>query len=206
MSPSESDTDNSSKAEINKSIYEVYSDMETNLHQTQEKLNTKAIEVIKVNLLVGGLVASVISITESVVSLPYFIGECVSLLVSIGFCINVYSQTKPYKIGEDTENLEEMLEQTDLVEHYENLAKDFSNNIDEFKQVYKEEKSDFEIGLWTAYGTVFLFVLGAVRTILAGSTGINYSYNFDIVLVVFLLLIAAARFILLFVDNVSNNE
>lgn len=206
MSTSESDKDNSSKVEINKSIYEVYSDMETNLHQTQEKLNTKAIEVIKVNLLVGGLVASVISITESVVSLPYFIGGSVSLLVSIGFCIKVYSQTKPYKIGEDTENLEQMLEQTDLVEHYENLAKDFRNNIKEFKQVYKEEKSDFEIGLLTAYCTVSLFILGAVRTILSSSNVIDYKYEFDMAVVLFILLVIAARFIFIFVDKASNDE
>lgn len=189
----------SEKVEINRSAYKVYSDMEKQFHREQSELNKKSIEIIKANLLIGGIIATLLSINPEEIAIMYFIVGSTTLLMSILFCVVAYSKTE-YGIGESTENLEAMLDETSLEDHYRKLAQDYRDNLVDFKEKYNKDLNIFEIGLWTGFATIVLFIFGGIATVLSITTEIDYSVYLDGLLIFLVLLVVGVKVISLLLE------
>lgn len=170
----------SEEVEILRSAYDEYSETLAQLHATQQHLNDKAIEIAKINLLIGGIAASIVAIRPSNVAIPYFSTGVITLMASIWYSASVYSQAKTYGIGINSESLEEVLSTDSASQHYEKISKEYSGMIDDFKTPYLEERDDFENALWLAVATIFLFIMGAGSTVVKTIYGVQYSPFLDL--------------------------
>lgn len=170
----------SDRTEIFRSAYEEYTSTHSRLHETQRHLNNKAVEITKINLLVGGIAASVITIRPENIALPYFISGTVTLLTSIWFSAVVYSQTKTYDIGIGESAFEDMASAESLEKHFEDLSKAYRGMVGDFNDPYQEEAHDFENALWAAIGTIFLFIAGAGSTVILIAFETRYPMSIDI--------------------------
>jgi len=170
--------------EIMRSAYQEYAQTNQSQHDAQIFLNEKAVEIIKVNLLVGSITASMVAFSPSNVEIPYFIFGSITLIVSILYCVIVYSPTSTYDIGVSESAFEDMKNRDDLETHFEDLAKAYKNMVGDFNDSYQDEAQYFEKGLWFAVATLFLYISGAGMTLLASVT--EYSSNICIDLFVIL--------------------
>ncbi|WP_157884862.1 hypothetical protein [Halorubrum aethiopicum] len=181
----------SDKIEIYRSAYDEYSTTHSQLHDIQQNLNTKAIEIAKINLLVGSIIATVVTIQPENISLLYFFVGSATLLGSIWYSAVVYSQTKSYDIGLASSAFDQMASTDDLEEHYLKLSQEYSQMVSDFDDPYDEEKQDFERSLWLAIATIFLFVFGAISTIIRIAFEFQYPLSFDypVILIIGVLLV-----------------
>jgi hypothetical protein len=170
----------SEEVEILRSTYDEYSETLAQLHSIQQHLNDKAIEIAKINLLIGGIAASVVAIRPSNIAISYFTSGVITLMASIWYSASVYSQTKTYDIGISSESFEEVLSADSASEHYKELTREYSGMIEDFNSPYSEEKDDFENALWLAVATIFLFIMGAGSTVVKTIYGIQYSAFIDL--------------------------
>ena len=173
----------SDKAKIRRSAYEAYADTNAIQHETQFRLNDKAIEVLKVNLIVGGIMASIVTFSPENIRWPYYVAGSISLLLSTWYCAWVYSQTKTYDIGLSKDAIDDIFEVEDLEEHFTELSKAYRNLVKKFGEPYEEEKSDFEIGLWGAIATVIYVILGGASTLFIYLENIPYPLYVDVFVV-----------------------
>ena len=173
----------SDKVEIYRSAYNEYSTTHSQLHDIQQNLNTKAIEITKIDLLVGSIIATLVTIQPSNISLPYFFTGAATLLGSIWYSAEVYSQTKSYDIGLASSAFSQMASTDDLEEHYKTLSQEYSEMVSDFDEPYEEEKSDFGKSVWLSIATIFFFVLGAGSTIIRTNFEIQYPLCVDLVVV-----------------------
>lgn len=171
----------SDKEELFRSAYSEYENTYERQLETQASLNEKAIEVIKADLLVGSIGASIITFSPSNLSIPYFIVGAITLLTSIWYCTRVYSPTGTYNIGTSETAFEQMKESEDIESHFKNLAKSYRDNVADFDKEYQTETKHFERGLWFAIATVFLFIIGAGSTVLQSVVGMDYPLTADLV-------------------------
>jgi hypothetical protein len=174
----------SDRVEILRSAYEEYSETHKQMHEIQQNLNDKAIEIAKINLLVGGIAASVVTIQPQNISLVYFTVGIITLLASIFYSGVVYSQTKTYDVGIASKSVDDMVSKDDVEEHYQHMAKEYSGMVGDFKEPYEDEKDDFEKALWLAISTTFLFIAGAGSTVLNEVLEIQYPRSIDFVVTV----------------------
>jgi hypothetical protein len=170
----------SDKVEIYRSAYEEYSTTHSQLHDIQQNLNNKAIEITKMNLLVGSIIATVVTIQPDNISLLYFLLGICSLLGSIWYSAVVYSQTRTYDIGLASSAFSQMASADDVENHYQKLSQEYSEMVSDFDEPYSKEKREFEKSLWLAIASIFLIVIGAVSTIARTSFGIQYPPSFDL--------------------------
>jgi hypothetical protein len=170
--------------EIMRSAYEEYAQTNQNQHESQIFLNEKAVEIIKINLLVGSIAASIVTFSPSNVEVQYFIAGSLTLLASILYCVAVYSPTSTYDIGVSESAFQDMKDSGDLETHFEDLAIAYKNMVGEFDDAYKVEAKYFKNGLWLAVATLFLYIFGAGTTLLVSVT--EYSSNIYIDLFVIL--------------------
>jgi len=172
----------SDEVERLRSAYQEYVNTHDRQHETQLHLNSRAIEIAKINLLVGSVAASIITFSPETISVLYFLVGSVTLLASIWHCARVYSPTT-YDIGVKADAIEDMKSTNNLEDHFEKLADEYSGMVSDFSQPYSEESDDFERGLWLAVATLFLYISGAVATLLTSVANVSYSISLDFVVI-----------------------
>lgn len=191
----------SERERVLRSSYRDFVETNDRQNETQLHLNDKAVEIIKVNLLVGSIAASIITFRPENISLLYFSVGGVTLALSILYCARVYSPTNTYHIGIGEDALDKMLSQADAEKHFEKLAKSYSKNVEEFDDEYAKEASHFTIGLWTAIATVLYLIVGAASTVIRITQSIQYPLYVDVVVI-----IVIAVFIVYFQRTTSHEK
>lgn len=162
-----------------RSAYQEYSDTYSRQLQTQQHLNSRAIEILKVNLLVGSLAASIITFSPENIAIPYFLTGSVLLVISVVHCAKVYSPRR-YDIGIAKSAFQQMKETDSLEDHFERLADEYSGMVDDFEKPFKKEVRWFERGLWLAIGSIIYYFLGAGSTMVETLSPLEYSFYVDI--------------------------
>ncbi|WP_324758367.1 hypothetical protein [Haloarcula montana] len=173
----------SDKTEIFRSAYEEYKKTYERQLETQSSVNSKAIEIIKIDLLLGSVAATIITFSPSFVDIPYFLIGSISLVFSITYCVTVFSPTNEYDVGTAESAFEDMKTASNLETHYEDLAKSYKNSVGNFDEKYEEEKADFERAIWFATSTVLLYLTGAGSTLWSYSTGFRTPIHIDFVVI-----------------------
>jgi hypothetical protein len=169
----------SDEVELFQSAYQEYVNTNERQLDSQEFLNEKSIEVIKVNLLVGSLAASVVTFRPNNIAIPYFVAGSTTLLSSIWFCAKVYSPTAKYDIGISGDQFDQMKNSEDLESHFEDMAKSYRSMVSDFNSTYKTESDNFQKGLWFSIATLFLYIFGAGSTLFISISNITYSWFID---------------------------
>lgn len=172
----------SGKKDLFKSSYEEYSNTHERQQETQNLLTEKSVEVIKVNLLVGSIAASVVTLRPESVSMTYFIAGSFTLAASVYFNLKVYSPTTTYDIGIAGSAFDSMRGKS-LQEHYKTLAKEYSEIVTEFGPKFKKELEEFDKGLWLAGATIFLYIAGTFSTFARTIEGIDYPLCADFAII-----------------------
>lgn len=176
----------SDKQDLFKSAYEEYSRTLERQHDIQDLLTEKAVEVVKVDLLVGSIAASVVTLRPESVSMAYFVAGSLTLLWSVYLNLKVYSPTTTYDIGISGGSFEDMKSKP-LEEHYGRLAEEYSGMVTDFRPTYEWEAGTFDRGLWLAGVTIFLFLAGSVATFLRTIEDLDYPIWLDFGVIVLIL-------------------
>ncbi|MFC6717925.1 hypothetical protein ACFQGT_09820 [Natrialbaceae archaeon GCM10025810] len=171
------------KIEILKSGYESFSNTNSELQVTQQYLNGKAIDLIKIVLLVATLMASIVTFSDFYQSVFYFIGGSAILILSSVFCILTFSHNMTYHVGVSEEAKDMMLDETNVEKHYRNLLIAYSNCVRQFDEKYSKEKDYFQSGLESAVIAILLYLIGALKFIAIGTMYPNYPIWYDVVVV-----------------------
>lgn len=181
------------RIEILKSGYQAFSETNTELLNTQENLNDKAIDLLKVVILLGSLLATLVTITDVSGIEQYLLAVSLFLIVAAIFCIATFTHTKTYRVGVSEEARDMMLQQNDAEEHYRDLLKAYSNCVKRFNNEYETEKKYFQTALESVLIAMVLFLVGASHQTASDLYGFSFGGLLSFLAILLAVAISAVR-------------
>lgn len=166
----------SDKAEIFRSTYDELQNTLENQLEAHRRINQRAVDLAKINLLALSIIFAGVSISNLSISIPLVAGF-VSLTYALWSCVKVYEPT-PLVRGLGHESIDEIDDFArnggDLADHYREMMYGFKNSVEKFSDIHPSNVEALRNGIWSSIVAIMFFVIVGLKTI-----GPTYPTEFD---------------------------
>ncbi|WP_336002121.1 hypothetical protein [Halorientalis halophila] len=157
------------KIEINRTAYEAYRDTADVQIEGVRRLEGKALETVKVVLLVTLGIVSAWNVFDQLTIDLYVVAAVLSFLYSLWCCIGVYTPSI-HPLGLSADAIGEIQRETDLEHHYAELVDTYQEVVEKNREKMQGRTAEFRRGLWAAFAGIALFAASIGRLVTAESS------------------------------------
>lgn len=154
------------KTEIYRTTYEELKQTHQNQLDAHHKLNQRSIDLAKIDILAASVIASAATIVPKSSGSLLLISGVVSLLVSLGYCIQVYRPRKfPNGLPPEAADIvQDFVDNGNSVgEYYKRIMASFHRMVEESEEPYNEEVRYFRNALWSSVSGILFLIATLLR-------------------------------------------